>query len=39
MLLKLFGIDENSLKVMGGILILMAISMVNGTTKPKMIIL
>ena len=36
MLLKLFGIDENSLKVMGGIvLILMAISMVNGTTKPK----
>ena len=31
MLLKLFGIDENSLKVMGGIiLILMAISMVNG---------
>ena len=36
MLLKLFGIDENSLKVMGDIvLILMAISMVNGTTKPK----
>ena len=36
MILKLFGIDENSLKVMGGIvLILMAISMVNGTTKPK----
>ena len=36
MLLKLFGIDENSLKVMGGIvLILLAISMVNGTTKPK----
>jgi multiple antibiotic resistance protein len=36
MLLKLFGIDENSLKVMGGIvLILMAISMVNGTTKAK----
>ena len=36
MLLKLFGIDENSLKVMGGIvLILMTISMVNGTTKPK----
>ena len=36
LLLKLFGIDENSLKVMGGIvLILMAISMVNGTTKPK----
>jgi multiple antibiotic resistance protein len=34
MLLKLFGIDQNSLKVMGGIvLILMAISMVNGTTK------
>jgi multiple antibiotic resistance protein len=36
MLLKLFGIDENSLKVMGGIvLILMAISMVNGTSKAK----
>ena len=36
MLLKLFGIDENSLKVMGGIvLILMAISMVNGTVKTK----
>ena len=36
MLLKLFGIDENSLKVMGGIvLILMAISMVNGSTKEK----
>ena len=35
-ILKIFGIDENSLKVMGGIvLILMAISMVNGTTKPK----
>ena len=33
MILKLFGIDENSLKVMGGIiLILMAISMVNGPT-------
>ena len=33
---KTFGIDENSLKVMGGIiLILMAISMVNGTTKEK----
>ncbi len=31
MILKLFGIDENSLKVMGGIvLILMAISMVQG---------
>lgn len=31
MILKIFGIDENSLKVMGGIiLILMAISMVNG---------
>lgn len=35
-ILKLFGIDENSLKVMGGIvLILMAISMVNGTVKTK----
>ncbi len=33
-ILKLFGIDENSLKVMGGIvLILMAISMVNGSIK------
>lgn len=37
MILKLFGIDENSLKVMGGIvLILMAISMVQGSSsKPK----
>ncbi len=35
-ILKIFGIDENSLKVMGGIiLILMAISMVNGATKEK----
>jgi multiple antibiotic resistance protein len=35
-ILKLFGIDENSLKVMGGIiLILMAISMVNGSSKEK----
>ena len=35
-ILKIFGIDENSLKVMGGIvLILMAISMVNGTVKTK----
>jgi multiple antibiotic resistance protein len=35
-ILKLFGIEENSLKVMGGIiLLLMAISMVNGTTKEK----
>ncbi len=34
MILKIFGIDENSLKVMGGIvLILMAISMVNGSTE------
>ncbi len=34
LILKLFGIDENSLKVMGGIvLILMAISMVNGTAS------
>jgi len=33
-ILKIFGIDENSLKVMGGIvLILMAISMVNGSVK------
>ena len=33
-ILKLFGIEENSLKVMGGIiLILMAISMVNGSAK------
>lgn len=33
-ILKLFGIDENSLKVMGGlVLILMAISMVRGTTS------
>ncbi len=37
LILKLFGIDENSLKVMGGIvLILMAISMVNGSSsKPR----
>ena len=36
LILKIFGIDENSLKVMGGIvLILMAISMVNGSTKEK----
>lgn len=36
LILKLFGIDENSLKVMGGIvLILMAISMVNGKTSEK----
>ncbi|MAD42118.1 MAG: antibiotic resistance protein MarC [Arcobacter sp.] len=35
-ILKVFGIDENSLKVMGGIiLILMAISMVNGVKKEK----
>ncbi len=35
-ILKIFGIDENSLKVMGGIvLILMAISTVNGTVKTK----
>jgi multiple antibiotic resistance protein len=35
-ILKIFGIDENSLKVMGGIiLILMAISMVNGASKEK----
>ncbi len=35
-ILKLFGIDENSLKVMGGlILILMAIQMVNGSKKSK----
>lgn len=35
-ILKIFGIDENSLKVMGGIiLILMAISMVNGSSKEK----
>ena len=35
-ILKIFGTDENSLKVMGGIvLILMAISMVNGTVKTK----
>lgn len=34
--LRLFGIDENSLKVMGGIiLILMAIQMVNGSKKSK----
>mgnify|MGYP005995770981 CR=1 FL=1 len=36
LILKLFGIDENSLKVMGGIvLILMAISMVNGSSEKK----
>ena len=36
LILKIFGINEDSLKVMGGIiLILMAISMVNGTTKEK----
>lgn len=36
LVLKLFGIDENSLKVMGGIvLILMAISMVSGSSKDK----
>jgi len=35
-ILQLFGIDENSLKVMGGIvLILMAIQMVNGSKKSK----
>ena len=35
-ILKLFGIDENSLKTMGGIiLILMAIQMVNGSKKSK----
>ena len=35
-ILKLFGIDENSLKVMGGIiLILMAISMVSGSAGEK----
>ena len=35
-ILKLFGIDENSLKVMGGIvLILMAISMVTGSVTKK----
>ncbi len=36
LILRLFGIDENSLKVMGGIiLILMAISMVNGSSAKK----
>ncbi len=36
LILKLFGIDENSLKVMGGlVLILMAIQMVNGNKKSK----
>ncbi len=36
LILKVFGIGEDSLKVMGGIiLLLMAISMVNGTTKEK----
>ena len=35
-ILNLFGIDENSLKVMGGlVLILMAIQMVNGSKKNK----
>lgn len=35
-ILKLFGIGENSLKVMGGIiLLLMAISMVNGSATDK----
>jgi multiple antibiotic resistance protein len=35
-ILKLFGIGEHSLKVMGGIiLLLMAIGMVNGSTKSK----
>jgi len=35
-ILKVFGIAEDSLKVMGGIiLLLMAISMVNGNTKEK----
>jgi len=35
-ILMLFGIDENSLKVMGGlVLILMAIQMVNGSKKSK----
>lgn len=34
LILRIFGIDENSLKVMGGIvLILMAISMVNGSSE------
>lgn len=36
LILKIFGIDENSLKVMGGIiLLLMAISMVNGSSENK----
>ena len=36
LILKIFGIAEDSLKVMGGIiLLLMAISMVNGNTKEK----
>ena len=36
LILRIFGIDENSLKVMGGIvLILMAISMVNGSAEKK----
>lgn len=36
LILKLFGIGEDSLKVMGGIvLLLMAISMVNGSKKEK----
>ena len=34
LILKIFGINEDSLKVMGGLILLfMAISMVNGTTK------
>ncbi len=36
LILKIFGIGEDSLKVMGGIiLLLMAISMVSGSTKEK----
>lgn len=36
LILKIFGINEDSLKVMGGLILLfMAISMVNGTTKEK----
>lgn len=34
LLLRMFGLDENSLKVMGGlVLLLMAITMVNGSSK------
>ena len=34
LILRMFGIDEHSLKVMGGlVLLLMAISMVNGSSK------